>query len=413
MRKTPKSPLGSALSAGGEDGIRPNRSPDDGAHGGGASVRAAGGISQWATVLLFLILVLGGAVFCVCKAPDEISSSERRKLTPFPELSLRRVLSGRFFEDFEHYATDQFPMRDGMRRIKALSRYYVFQRLENNGIYLMDSSAIKREKAYSESTVSKNVELWKRILEKNFPSARVYYSVIPDKAAFGYAPSADFSALVRQLSSRAPRGSAYLPLFLSEESPLLGLEDYYRTDLHWRQEAIHPVAEEIARGMGTRIDSFDAYTVRSAGDFYGAYYGQSALPLPPDSLLLCESNATRNAEVHLLRFDEKGKGIRREKREVYDLEKWDDPDRYSVFLSGPEAAIEIVNPAQIRGKSLVVFRDSFASALVPFLISGYERIVLLDLRYLTGDAVELLEIGEVDDVLFLYSATSLGTIPLR
>lgn len=40
---------------------------------------------------------------------------------------------------------------------------------------------------------------------------------------------------------------------------LLSLDDYYRTDSHWRQEKILPVAQRLAETMGTTIDGPEVY----------------------------------------------------------------------------------------------------------------------------------------------------------
>ena len=62
----------------------------------------------------------------------------------------------------------------------------------------------------------------------------------------------------------------------------------------------------------------------------------------------------------------------------------DSSDRYDIFLSGPESLVEIINPNNKNGKTLFIFRDSFGSSISPLLISGYERIVLVDTRYMAS-----------------------------
>lgn len=58
---------------------------------------------------------------------------------------------------------------------------------------------------------------------------------------------------------------------------------YYKTDTHWSQEKLPETAAVLAEGMGTSISG--AYTEYALDvPFYGVYYGQSALPLPPETL---------------------------------------------------------------------------------------------------------------------------------
>ena len=66
----------------------------------------------------------------------------------------------------------------------------------------------------------------------------------------------------------------------------------------------------------------------------------------------------------------------------------------------------IENKNATTDKELIVFRDSFASSLVPLLILEYQKITLIDLRYISSDYLEnVLEIDwqNTTDILLLYS----------
>ena len=65
--------------------------------------------------------VLMFALWSICKSDDAVSESERRPLKQFPTLNVEEVLSGRFQSNFESYTLDQFPLRDELRTLKALS----------------------------------------------------------------------------------------------------------------------------------------------------------------------------------------------------------------------------------------------------------------------------------------------------
>ena len=60
-------------------------------------------------------------------------------------------------------------------------------------------------------------------------------------------------------------------------------------------------------------------------------------------------------------------------------------------------------------KNLIIFRDSFASSLAPLLISNYEKITLVDLRYIATDLVGNFISFDESDVLFLYSDSVLNS----
>lgn len=92
--------------------------------------------------------------------------------------------------------------------------------------------------------------------------------------------------------------------------------------------------------------------------FYGVYCGQSALPLAPDTLRYLTSETLLGCTVYDYETDSTGP--------VYDLPALEGEDPYSVFLSGSKSLLTITNPSADTDRELVIFRDSFASALRRF-----------------------------------------------
>lgn len=100
-------------------------------------------------------------------------------------------------------------------------------------------------------------------------------------------------------------------------APLRTLDDYYKTDPHWRQERIEDVAifSRDVCGTGGKTSSF----------------GEKMYYLMNHVIQKCR---------------------------VYDKE----------------------NPVVKSEKELIIFRDSFASAIAPLLAEGYSKITFLDIR---------------------------------
>ena len=83
-------------------------------------------------------------------------------------------------------------------------------------------------------------------------------------------------------------------------------------------------------------------------------------------------------------------------------------DLYDVFLSGSKSLLRIDNPGAETDRELIVFRDSFGSAMVPLLVHGYRTVTLVDVRYVqSGMLGQYLEFTG-QDVLFLYSTLVLN-----
>ena len=73
--------------------------------------------------------------------------------------------------------------------------------------------------------------------------------------------------------------------------------------------------------------------------------------------------------------------------------------------------IEISNPAAETDRDLVIFKDSYAHALAPFLAQHYKTVTLFDLRFVRRQLVlDNFDLSQ-KDVLFLYGAAVLNTDP--
>ena len=53
------------------------------------------------------------------------------------------------------------------------------------------------------------------------------------------------------------------------------------------------------------------------------------------------------------------------------------------------------------GKNLIVFKDSFANCLVPFLLEQYDQVTMIDLRYYRKSVINILQQKKDAEILFL------------
>ncbi|MDD4324570.1 MAG: DHHW family protein [Eubacteriales bacterium] len=333
---------------------------------------------------------------------QDISFTERRLLHQAPKLELSSAASGKFMRDFEEYAKDQFPARDTFRSVKALTRYYALAQMDNNNIYIMDGYASKLEFPLSENSINKAAAKFRAIYEEHMQgtNCKVYLSVIPDKnyyiaAENGY-PAMDYERLFTLLKEGADFAE-----FIDITDALM-IKDYYRSDLHWKQENLEAVVDKIAGAMGVSEQLSHDYIENTHDDvFYGVYTGQSALPLEPDRIIFLTNNVTEKSTVY---HAESGLYT-----PVYDLEKLDGRDPYDVYLSGALPLLVIDNPLAKSERELVVFRDSFGSSLAPLLLEGYSKVSLIDIRYMSSNLIGDYVTFSNQDVLFLYNTIILNS----
>ena len=349
-----------------------------------------------------LVLLWAALSFAAWFGPEkDFSDSERRKLARFPELSVKTVLDGKFMTGFESYTLDQFPLRDSFRQLKALFHYNALGQKDNNDIYIADGYAAKLEYPLNETSVSNALKKFNRIYETYLAeSANIVFAAVPDKGFYlaeenGY-PAMDYEALFAALEQGMPWAK------FADLTDQLETDDYYRTDTHWRQEKIGSVAERLCETLGVASFAEDELTQEIVErPFYGVYHGQAALPMDPEPLYVMTGGILDDCRVH---NQENGKTTG-----LYDWEKLSSRDLYDIYLSGATALLTVENPNAATDKELVVFRDSFGSALIPLLVKDYKTVTVVDIRYIASDYVGQYVDFHGQDVLFLYSTLILNS----
>ena len=341
------------------------------------------------------------------------SERERRPLQEFPELSIETLKKGDkeggFMADFQTYSTERFPLRDTFMSLKSMSDYYFFKRLDSNGYFLVDGNVGQILHPMDEKSFEWAVNRFQLLYDLCIKdkSNNVYVSVIPDKNAFivdeyGYI-GLDYERCYSFIKDNMSFAE-YIDI-----SKLLSLEDYYKTDTHWRQEQIRDVANLLATSMGVSIS--DDYTINELDVLYGGtFYDKSPISVDKDKLYYLTNDILDSCVVKY--YDEMGKMA---ETTIYDLEKAHEKDPYELFLAGfNQSVLFIENPNATTDKELVVFRDSFGSSLVPLLASGYKHITVIDIRYIESQKIALftktglIEPFDNKDVLFIYSTLVLN-----
>ena len=337
------------------------------------------------------VLWLSLSVGAWLKPVTKYSEAERRELASFP------AFDKDFPAKFGDYALDQFPFRDSFRALKSVSEYYGFGKLDNNGIYLSKGYASKMLYPMSERDVNNACFKMNQIHRMYLQDCNVYLSIVPDKSYFLAEESGrlsiDYAAMVDKVRKGTPFAE-YIDLF-----PALSTEDYYKTDTHWKCEALGEVSSLLRKGMNAPA-SVAVYEVKQVEKpFYGVYHGQSALPLPAETISYIVSDTLEQATMY---------NVQTQKTTAIYTPEAAEKDGYNFFLGGSVPLVTIDNPKGEAGRELVLFRDSFGSSLAPWLIEGYSKITLVDIRYIATSLIGNYLDFHGQDVLFLYSTLVLN-----
>ncbi|NLZ83308.1 MAG: hypothetical protein GX915_06560 [Clostridiales bacterium] len=348
----------------------------------------------------FIVTIYGLMLFNILSPDTDISYSERRVLTKAPSYSIKELISGDYFEDYDKYFLDQFVFRDEFRGLKALTRFYIFNQKDNNKVYIKDGNINKMEYPLNEKAIINGANKFNEVYDKYLKGMNVSYSIIPDKNYFmasenGYL-SMDYDRLLHLMNANIDNMN-YIDIF-----HLLDIDDYYRTDIHWSQDKIVDIADMLLKKIRNNNDISELeYTKKSLYPFYGSYYGQAALKLDADTLVYLSNDIIENAVVYDLIDETYSK--------VYMEDKFATIDSYDLFLSGAKSILTISNPMATTDKELIVFRDSFGSSIAPLLLKEYSKVTLIDLRYMGTDLLgNYINFTKDQDVLFLYNTIILN-----
>ena len=265
-------------------------------------------------------------------------------------------------------------------------------------VYVYNGYAAKTDTAFDTNSLDRAAYRFQHLYDLYFTGRTVYLAVVPDKAQFTVPPEGYTPAGAAETADYLCGALDFLtPVDIAGE---LTLTDYYRTDPHWRQEQLRPVADTLLTAMGAPVpDTRDETLCALEGEFRGAYWDKSPQSLEPDTLAYLTSGALEHCTVHNYETNTDGG--------VYDFAAAQDAP-YDLFLSGSRSLLRIDNPNALSDRTLVVFRDSFGSSIIPLLAESYRTVYAVDIRYLASDRLgRVVDFPDDADVLLLYSTTVL------
>lgn len=341
-------------------------------------------MKEKAITIIFIIYIFTFSILGIVIKDEYISITERRKLQTIPKFTL----DSEYVTKLDKYLLDHFPFRDNFRSIKANFNYKVLNKLDNNNIYMKDNYIFKSEYPTNKKSISNfinKIDLIKSYLNDN----NIYLMIIPDKNY--YLDSNDFLHIdYEYIYNEIDK----LGIDEIDIRNIMSLQDYYQTDTHWRQEKLDKVVFEMSKVMNFDYQKIN-YQEEIYHNFYGVYYGESAIKRSPEDLIYLTN---QNIEKLKVKYLENADLLA-----VYNKDNLTSLDSYEIYLDGASSFIEIFNDNSSSDKELIIFRDSFASSLTPLLTNYYKKITLIDIRYITSDNYLNLVNFTNQDVLFMYS----------
>lgn len=351
-------------------------------------------IKDIVVTIIFLFTVISLFLINVIKEDTDISVAERRKLATMPELTTKSLFDGTYFKKFDSYVTDQFVERDAFRKIKI--DIELSTKGEYNNLYLYDDYIIEEIFPLNSNSINNLTNKINYIKDTYLnDNSNIYYTIIPDKNYFVNKGNLklDYNKLQDMMKSNLTNLN-YINIF-----DKLTLDNYYKTDTHWKEEDLFNVANTIANQMNFDITN-NNNVVNTITTFKGSYAGRLSVTKDIDTIKTISNPSTLNSSVY--NYETK------KYTDIYDYTKINSLDKYDIYLSGAVPIIDITNNNTSSDKELIVFRDSYGSSLIPLLIEGYKKITVIDIRYISSKILNKYIDFNDQDVLFMYSILTIN-----
>lgn len=350
-----------------------------------------------------MVLLLGLAGKEALSHQRTYSPVEKRELQTRPEISITKVLDGRFQKKYESYLRDQFPGRDHWVSFQTDMELFMGKN-EIHNVYIGKNHYLLEhytKKEFDPQQISKNLQALEKFVGKAKQNADVHVMMVPTKSwvlreklpAFAphYKEQKFYDALQQKLEKEDVLISVEPVLDAHKEE-----EIYYRTDHHWTTLGAWYAYEQYTKAVGgdlQRAQGKKKFRCISK-DFYGTTYAKINYARQADKIEIYEP--TDKLRVVYNMGEKKTKTL-------YDFSFLKTADQYSVFTGGNQAVLEITGGIK-NGKTLLLIKDSFANSILPFLAEDYEKLVVVDLRQLNVSGDRLLEMFSPTDILILYNS---------
>ena len=362
--------------------------------------------------IVFIVFIFAMTILFFALPKKEYSSSEKRYLSDFPTLTVDTFFSGEFGEDFETYLSDHTAFRNFWVGLSSYYNYSLGNPL-SNGIYNCKDGYLVNDPPKTDRLMI-NIDVISEFAKKHndLPATMVLApstgyvcnDVLPNKHII-YKDDELFTDVANTLKENNVDFVDVRENF--KKAYKNGTQVYYKTDHHWTAEGAHLAYSQLAPQLGLTANSRDSYEILTHSGFYGTTYSSSGFWFnEADSIEIYKSNAIKDGDIEVTIIDN---GETTSLRSLFVLENLKDDDKYPVYLDGNHPYTVIKNNAVKDGEKLLVIKDSFAHSLVPFLADHYSEITMLDMRYYKQNVSELIENGDFDRMLFIYSVDNLGT----
>ena len=376
-------------------------------------------------IIIFSLIIAAAAVFLALPADENSVTGENRSLATMTPFTKKTVFSGEFAEDFENYLTDNIGFRstftgfsewiDSVKGVESSAGRIVYpggkeaapgiitpstMLITDNVIYEIfnrsktEDDYVKTLNSYAQR-LDKNIKFYSMLFPTHLEFAEPLYANLQDsqKDAIDY--------IYSKLDSRITTVDVYNALLPHKDEYI-----YFTTDHHWTAlgayYAYRAFCEEAEINPVSK-DSFETYEIKKFLGYLFSFARAPEVRKHPDTLKWYNTNKNGSIPASVRYLNADG-AVEEQKINLFEESKKD----YGVFLGGDYPLVILDNSENSEGKTLIIIKDSFANAFVPWVIKNYKRVIMIDPRSYTDDIQPIIDEFKPDDFLimdYIFAAT--------
>lgn len=405
------------------------------------------------------MLILGLFVSLLIPLRPKFSENEKRELAKFPSFSFSSLADGSFFRGIDSWFSDTFPFREAMisanEKLENLrgfgDRIYGLNNEVNNVSVPSENSnntsdsttenTTEEEKeptvpeqlgeviqklsnivvigdagyeycSFNQEVADKYASIVNKTAQKLSGKSKVYSMLVPTSTDITMSDSVrkDINTcdqkeamdyIYGKMSSSVTPVNIFKALRMHRDEYI-----YFRTDHHWTALGAYYAYEEFAKVKSIKAIALDRFEKKSFGEFLGSFYtntNSSAMKKNPDELV-----AYMPPYKTKLQFTQPdGRVI--DWYLVNDVSSYPISQKYSAFTAADNPYTVIENKSREKGKTCVIIKESFANAVIPYMVYNYKKVYVVDYRYYKQGFVELANEVGADDVIFINNMSAVRT----
>ncbi|MBR3752065.1 MAG: hypothetical protein IKK50_02915 [Ruminiclostridium sp.] len=392
-----------------------------------------------------LVLAVMGFIGLLWFARPDTSVVEKRDLAEFPELSWSDFWDGSYFKAIDTWYADTFPLREGLiSGSQTLENLYgirsdqiVGETMTADDIPDPDASgeevqAAEPEEILPDGTVKEIGEMQGQIYITGGSGYGLYYftqsaadkfaatmnqvyanvkdkvnmyvmicpisaGVMLDQTVLDDMGCSDEKAAIDYIYGKMDEGihtvSAFDNLRKHNAEYI-----YFHTDHHWTALGAYYAYQEFCKEKGIEYHKIEDFQTMEFPGFLGTFVSSSnnnaALTTNPDTVVAYVPNGTNAMTMHYTNGSVVDWFV------INDVSSYAKSELYATFVGGDRPFSYAHNPNITDGSAVMVVKDSYGNAFIPFLIDHYEYVYWVDARYTSNTISQMVADYNIQDVIY-------------